>query len=92
MNDSEKLLSVREMAGILAGMKDSDEIFRFFEEIMTPSELSNLELRWALLKKLASGQTQREIASELGISLCKITRGAKFLKDEKSVIYNILKK
>jgi TrpR family trp operon transcriptional repressor len=51
---------------------------------MTPAELENLELRWQLLRLLAGGVPQREIASRLGISLCKITRGSRILKDRES--------
>jgi TrpR family trp operon transcriptional repressor len=37
------------------------------------------------MKMLKAGIPQRKIASELGISLCKITRGAKVLKDPGAV-------
>jgi TrpR family trp operon transcriptional repressor len=37
------------------------------------------------MKMLKAGIPQRKIASELGISLCKITRGAKVLKDPDAV-------
>ncbi|MCQ2790048.1 MAG: Trp family transcriptional regulator [bacterium] len=35
---------------------------------------------------LSQGVTQREISAQLGVSLCKVTRGAKILKNSKSVI------
>jgi TrpR family trp operon transcriptional repressor len=34
--------------------------------------------------------SQRKIADELGISLCKITRGSKILKNRKSVTVRML--
>jgi TrpR family trp operon transcriptional repressor len=40
---------------------------------------------------LHAGKTQREIAHDLGISLCKITRGSKILKDPESQMNTILK-
>jgi TrpR family trp operon transcriptional repressor len=58
---------------------------RFLSEILTPAELHDLALRWELMNKLSQGDSQRQIASELGISLCKITRGAKILKDMQSI-------
>jgi TrpR family trp operon transcriptional repressor len=58
---------------------------RFLEEILTPAERKDLALRWQLMQMLQAGVSQRKIASDLGISLCKITRGAKILKDPASV-------
>jgi TrpR family trp operon transcriptional repressor len=63
---------------------------RFFEEILTPAEREDLALRWRLMKMLHNGIAQREIASTLGVSLCKITRGAKVLKLKKSISRSIL--
>ena len=57
----------------------------FLEEILTPAECKDLALRWKLMEMLQEGIPQRKIASELGISLCKITRGAKILKNSRSV-------
>jgi TrpR family transcriptional regulator, trp operon repressor len=73
------------IAGILCQIKSQTEMERFLKEIMTPAELYDLALRWELMHKLSQGLSQRQIASELGISLCKITRGAKILKDLQSI-------
>jgi TrpR family trp operon transcriptional repressor len=43
------------------------------------------------MKDLHDGKTQREIANDLGISLCKITRGSKILKDPESQMNIVLK-
>jgi TrpR family transcriptional regulator, trp operon repressor len=40
---------------------------------------------------LHNGKAQRQIASELHLSLCKITRGSKVLKTEHSITKKILK-
>ena len=58
---------------------------RFLAEVLTPSERRDLTLRWELMRRLKQGVPQRQIARDLGISLCKITRGAKILKEEHSV-------
>lgn len=39
---------------------------------------------------LSEGKTQREIAQDLKVSLCKVTRGAKILKNNKSVVTKYL--
>lgn len=57
----------------------------FLQEILTPAELHDLSLRWELMRLLKQKVPQRQIAKDLGISLCKITRGAKILKKSDSV-------
>lgn len=63
---------------------------KFLREIFTPGELHDLALRWELMRRLSQGVPQRQIAGEMGISLCKITRGAKILKAENSITRSIL--
>jgi TrpR family trp operon transcriptional repressor len=70
---------------VLCQLKDRADMERFLGEVLTPAELRDLSLRWELMRKLSQGISQRQIAAELGISLCKITRGAKILKDVQSI-------
>lgn len=72
--------------------KDIEEMKKLFSEMFTESEIHDFQLRWALLDKLTRGMSQRDIASDLGISLCKITRGAKLLKNKDSKLYEIFSK
>lgn len=62
----------------------------FLEEILTPAERHDLGLRWELMQRLKAGLPQRQIAAELGISLCKITRGAKILRQAQSICKSYL--
>jgi len=82
--------SSHELERIFADIADYQEMIDFFEEIFTPKELSDLTLRWQLLKDLYEGRTQRSIAQQYRISLCKITRGSKVLKKRGSAIRRIL--
>lgn len=79
-----------ELAQVLAQIDDPALMDRFLEEILTPSEKKDISLRWQLLKDLHAGKTQRDIAAEYRISLCKITRGSRILKDDKSVTRKLL--
>lgn len=79
-----------EITGVLADIKDNRTMKRLFKEIFTPAEIRDVALRWRLMKMLHKGVPQREIAAELGISLCKITRGSKVLKAKNSVSKKIL--
>lgn len=79
-----------ELAQVLAQIDDPTLMNRFLEEILTPSEKKDISLRWQLLKDLHAGKTQRDIAAEYRISLCKITRGSRILKNDKSVTRKLL--
>jgi len=63
----------------------------FLNDILTPGEVRKLCQRWRLIKLLAEGKTQREIAKILKISLCKITRGSRELKKKDCSFLKALK-
>jgi len=84
-NTEPKKSGFDEVCGVLCQIRDGKQMHHFLEEILTPAERKDLALRWKLMEMLLEGVPQRKIASELGISLCKITRGAKILKDRRSV-------
>ncbi len=80
----------KEITEIIAGINNPEDIEKFLNEILTENERKDLSLRWDLMRKLHDGIPQRAISSELGISLCKITRGSKILKSGDSIINKIL--
>lgn len=71
--------ALRELAGILSRLEPGD-VVEVFEALLTPQEREKIALRWKLVCLLEQGETQRHIASALGVSLCKITRGSHELK------------
>ena len=77
-------------AAAAALVTDPRELETFLSELLTPTELHDLVLRWELLELLEQGVSQRKVAAKLGISLCKITRGAKILKRSGSVAARVL--
>lgn len=83
--------SISQISTILSKM-DEVEIHRFLSELLTESEISVLSKRWRILNMLCDGATQREISKELGVSLCKVTRGSKIIKAKDSVITKYLVK
>lgn len=83
---------IEELSNILFELNSSEKINKLLNEILTPNEIKDVSSRLELLKKLKNGETQRTIASDLGISLCKITRGSKILKNKNSMLYEILYK
>lgn len=80
----------QELLKVISSIDNLEDLSRFFEDIFTPAELDDISLRWKLLKDLHNGLTQRKIAEKYGISLCKITRGSKVLKDKDSLVLKVL--
>ncbi len=79
-----------DLARLLAQLRDPELLEQFLREILTPAEAADLGSRWELLKRLDAGETQRHIASELRLSLCKITRGSRELKKPGSALRLVL--
>ena len=81
--------SIKQISKIISKM-DEAEINKFLSEMLTESELSVLSKRWRILNMLSQGITQREIAKELQVSLCKVTRGAKIMKSQGTIVNKYL--
>ena len=75
---------------LFANTTDEKQMRKLFEEVFTSSEQKDFALRWNLMKDLYRGIPQREIAANHGISLCKITRGSKILKQKDSYCRRVL--
>ena len=77
--------SIKEMSQALAACDDVELIYDFLcNGLLTENETHEVASRWALVKLIREGMSQRKIAEKLGLSLCKITRGSKELKKEDS--------
>lgn len=81
-----------ELARLLCDSGNPDLAARFLRELLTPSEIHGLSSRWELSKRLASGESQRSIATGLGLSLCKITRGSRELKKPESALKTFIQR
>jgi len=86
--DKESLTEVIKIFKLLNNEKD---IENFMLDIFTDAELIALSKRWRILKLLSEGKSQRTVAKELNVGLCKVTRGAKILKNKKSIAADLLK-
>ena len=84
--------NIQEISKLVKNLHTEIEIEAFFKELLTKSEIDTLSKRWRIINMLHEGVTQREIAKELQVSLCKVTRGAKILKDKDSILANYLLK
>jgi TrpR family trp operon transcriptional repressor len=79
-----------DLSRTLAKSHDGELIESFLRCLLTPAETADIAARWALVKALHAKIPQREIARDLGLSLCKITRGSRELKKEKSAFLRML--
>jgi len=82
--------NLSELAKALAETGDAQLIKNFLRRLLTPSETADIAARWALVKALEVKIPQREIARTLGLSLCKITRGSKEMKNPDKAFQKML--
>jgi TrpR family transcriptional regulator, trp operon repressor len=85
-----KINKLDELSLVLSKQESPEIIEKFLESILTPREIADISKRWELVKLLDQGKTHRKIASELKISLCKITRGSKELQKNNSVFKKMI--
>ncbi len=84
MTPAKKTKAMEELTRALAATSDPRAILRFLNSLLTPNEIREIASRWELVKLLDRGDSQRQIARQLGLSLCKITRGSRELKKKDS--------
>ena len=83
-------LDMNEIYQILNNLKNEKDISTFLSELLTDSEIETLSKRWRILKLLAKGETQRQISKDLNVSLCKVTRGSRILKNKNAITTKFL--
>jgi TrpR family trp operon transcriptional repressor len=82
---------LNEIARVLAETNDQKKISAFLAGILTANEIAEISSRWELVKLLEQGQSQRQIARKLKLSLCKITRGSRELKKKDSALRHMIR-
>ena len=83
--------ALKRIVKVLVSINSPTEMRRFLKELLTDGEVLDITLRWRLLELLAQGVSQRKIAADLKISLCKITRGSRILRQSSAVTARVLK-
>jgi len=83
---------VADIARVLAGLRNAKTVERLLRELLTEREAERLSLRWEIVRSLSEGKSQRAIARQWGVSLCKITRGARELKQRGSVLKRVFQR
>lgn len=80
----------KEFAELLANIEDPKLMDVFLEDIFTPAEFEEVVIRWQIVKQLANGKPQREIAKKLGVSIGTITRGSRELRDKDGGFWKVI--
>lgn len=65
---------------VLAHLDDPTEVAQLLGDLLTPSEHGALSERWAIVKLLASGASQRSVRDTVGCSVTTVSRGSRQLQ------------
>lgn len=71
---------LHELYDILVNIRERNEAGQIMRDILTPRELASVAERLQIIKQLARARRHREISKSLGVSIDKVTRGAKALR------------
>lgn len=71
--------SFKQLAQAFASSQDSSQIEGMLTALLTAKEVQDLGNRLDIVRLLKEGKTQREVATELGVGIATVTRGAKAL-------------
>ena len=64
----------------VAAMKTADEAESLLADLCTPAELEAMVDRWRVVRRLANGETYRDINEHTGVSVTTVGRVARFLQ------------
>jgi len=70
----------RDLLDVLGDMNSTRELRAVLLDLLTPSEVEALSERWAIVKLLDQGHSQRDIAQKLGASVTTVSRGSRQMK------------
>ena len=69
-----------DLLNIVLSIKAKEELKSLIDDMFTEKEVEDVVQRYLLMDDLYRGKSQRDIARDRSMSLCKITRGSKMLK------------
>lgn len=71
---------LRDLYVLFSSVQSPVEAAKLLADLLTPRELASVAERWQLIRELAKGTPQRDIAKKLNVSISKITRGSRMLQ------------
>lgn len=80
----------QELVKLLSEIANRDMMSAIISNLLTPQEREELALRLQIFKGLINGESHRQLASRLKVSLATISRGSRELKYGKNGIEKAL--
>ncbi|MCL6471764.1 MAG: helix-turn-helix domain-containing protein [Firmicutes bacterium] len=80
LDEKLKTEQVDDLFDAILKLKTRQEAYRFFEDLCTVAEIRSMAQRWAVARKLDSGETYIDIAAETGASTATISRVKRYLE------------
>ena len=69
-----------ELLRVLTRLDRVEDMASLLSDRPTPAEIEAVGERWQIVQRLLAGQSQREVAAELGVSITTVSRGSRQLK------------
>lgn len=69
-----------ELLRALSRLDRVEDVALLLADLLTPAEIEAVGERWQIVQRLVAGQSQREVAEELGVSITTVSRGSRQLK------------
>ena len=82
--------NVKSIAALFMRVEDKTEIEKLIMDLLTPAEIKDVSERIKIVELLIKGETQRNIASKLGLSISTVSRGSTLVQYGKGVLLKLL--
>jgi Trp operon repressor len=69
-----------DLLSVFAHLQDAPAVSDLLVDLLTPAELEAVAERWAIVKLLANGQSQRAVRDALRVSVTTVGRGSRQLR------------
>lgn len=80
LDKKEEEKGMEDLLSIILTITNREDLVAFLDDMLTDNEKKDIIQRYLLMDDLWQGKSQRDIAQNRSMSLCKITRGSKMLK------------
>lgn len=78
--DTNPLLNTQLVCAFLRQQISSRPFEEVLSELLSEREIKDIANRIEIIRRLEDGQNQRQVASDLGVGIATVTRGAKIIK------------
>lgn len=79
------LNDISSLVNHLLAQKSFKEMEKVLRQLLTSSELTEVNNRLQIIEMLEQGIPQRQIADKLGVGIATVTRGSSILKQDKTL-------